>query len=331
MSEERPKTPDLLGRETAAEVESEIESRLEDRGEELGSGRGLTMTTIGMFVPVLAIWLISSLFALLPIGLLLGAIAGDANAGAYVCWLGWTFGAALVFLKPVEERLGQLIFGVREPMAAESETLRPLWNEVCESAKIDPTHYVLRIEDSRSPNAQAAAGHLVAVTHGAMALPRNMLQGILAHELGHHRDLHPVAALLTWWFLLPIGLLDWCLRLVVRITAFILEIFEGWLILIIAVLLLFLLAARFFFFIPVKLAEFFALIMGRAGEYRADRHAVDMGYGPGLLSALRLFFNEGFDEGRPGGIAGLYNTHPPLHKRIIAIEKQLDEPEAQGT
>ncbi|HZK15100.1 MAG TPA: M48 family metalloprotease [Solirubrobacterales bacterium] len=309
--------------EAAGRVEAKVDSRLENQGERFGSGRGVTATTVGMFVPVFAIWLIASIFALMPIGLLLGAIAGNATAGAYVCWLGWTFGAVLVFLRPVEERVSHMIFGVRKPTSAEVDTLKPLWDGICDSAKIDSRRYLLRIEDQPSLNAHAAAGHLVTVTRGAMQLPHDMLQGILAHELGHHRDLHPVASLLTWWFLLPIGLLDWCLRIIVRATAFVLQFFEGWLIFFLAIVVLSLLAARFFFFIPVKLAEFFGLIMGRAGEYRADRHAVDMGYGPGLLAALQYFLDQGFDDGAPTGIAGLYNTHPPLHKRIAAIDKRI--------
>ena len=299
---------------------------LEDRAEELGSGRGLTGLTIGMFVPVTAIWLISAVFALVPIGALFGVLIGNTSTGIAIVCIGWTFGAGLAFIRPVEEWLGRAIFGLRPPTPYEIEALQPLWNVVCEEAAIDPSRYILRIENSPHPNALASAGRLVAVTNGAIEqLPADMLQGILAHELGHHRDLHPVAALLTWWYLLPIGLLDWCLRVVVRISAFILSFFRGWLIVLLLFALLVLLLARFLFFIPVKTAYLFGLMMGRASEYRADRYATDSGYGPGLMRALRLFLDRGLDDDLPRGIARLYNSHPPLKKRIRAIEKRMEK------
>jgi Zn-dependent protease with chaperone function len=301
------------------------ETTLEAKAEELGSGRTLTATTLGMFGPVLAIWLIAMIFALAPIGALLGSLVGNANMGIWVTWVGWTLGAGLVFLRPVENRLGEFLFDLRPLMATESTRLAPLWREVCADARVDPAHYSLRIEDADALNAYAAAGHLVTVTRGAMALPDDMLKGVLAHELGHHRDLHPVASILSWWFLLPIGLLDWCLRLVVRVTSFVLSLFEGWLILILAIVVLCLMAMRFLLFIPIRAADFFTLALGRAAEFAADRHAVDAGYAQGLLKALHLFLEAGFDDNRPAGFARLYATHPPLRKRVVAIEKRMEE------
>ena len=279
-----------------------------------------------MLVPVTAIWLISVVFALVPIGALFGVLIGNTSTGIAIVCIGWTLGAGLAFIRPVEEWLGRTIFELRPPTPYEMEMLQPLWNGICEEAAIDPSRYILKIENSPHPNALAAAGRLVAVTNGAMEqLPADMLQGILAHELGHHRDLHPVAALLTWWYLLPIGLLDWCLRVVVRINAFILSLFRGWLIILLFFALLVLLLARFLFFIPVKTAYLFGVMMGRASEYRADRYATDSGYGPGLMRALQLFLDRGFDEDLPRGIARLYNSHPPLKKRIRAIEKRMEK------
>lgn len=303
------------------------ESKFDERAEEFGSGRGLTGTTIWMFVPVLAIWAIAAIFALTPIGALLGVLIGDPTAGIWLVIALWTAGAALTFWRPVEDRLGSLVFGLREPTATELERLRPLWDQICAAAKIDPEHYILRIEESNSVNAYAAAGRLVAVTRGGMELSDRMLLGILAHELGHHRDLHPVAGMLTWWFMLPIGFLDWCLRIVVNTTSVVLSLFRGWLILVLWIVVLSLIALRFLFFIPVRAAQFFALALGRAAEYAADRHAVDMGYGVGQREALQLFLDSGFDEMRPSGLGRLYNTHPPLHKRILALDKRLAERE----
>lgn len=278
-----------------------------------------------MFVPLLAIWAIAAIFALAPIGALFGVLVGDANAGVWLAIVAWTAGAGLAFWHPVEDRLGSLVFGLREPTAIEIERLSPLWDRLCTGAKINPDRYTLRIEDNPGVNAYAAAGHLVSVTRGAMELPDAMLTGILAHELGHHRDLHPVTSLLTWWFMLPVSLLDWCLRIVVNMTGFVLSFFRGWLIVVLWIAVLSLIVLRFLFFIPVRGAQFFALAVGRSAEYAADRHAVGMGYGPGLREALQLFLDSGGDDNLPTGLGRLYNTHPPLHKRILALDRQLAE------
>lgn len=303
------------------------ESRFEERAEELGSGRGLTGTTAWMFVPVLAIWAIAAISTLTPIGALVGVLIGDPTAGIWLVIVLWTAGSALTFWRPIEDRLGSLVFGLREPTATELERLRPLWEQICARAKVDPDRYTLRIEESHSVNAYAAAGRLVAVTRGGLELSDEMLLGILAHELGHHRDLHPVASLLTWWFMLPIGFLDWCLRIVVNTTGFVLSFFRGWLILVLWIAVLSLIVMRFLFLIPIRAAQFFALALGRAAEYAADRHAVDVGYGVEQRDALQLFLNSGFDEMRPSGLGSLYNTHPPLHKRILALDQRLAEQE----
>ena len=41
------------------------------------------------------------------------------------------------------------------------------------------------------------------MTTGALELPDEQLEAILAHELGHHRGLHPVMTAIVWWLSLP--------------------------------------------------------------------------------------------------------------------------------
>src|SRR4029450_11150703 len=58
----------------------------------------------------------------------------------------------------------------------------------------------------------------VLVTPTALELPDDLLEAVLAHELGHHRHLHPVAIILGWWYLLPFEAGDRLVRAIRRTT-----------------------------------------------------------------------------------------------------------------
>ena len=70
---------------------------------------------------------------------------------------------------------------------------------------------------------------------------------------------------------------------------------------------------------------FTALLMNarsRHAEYRADRQAVEEGYGEALVTALKKLARENFSHLSPSKINVLLEySHPPLGERIDAIEK----------
>src|ERR687896_2342769 len=68
---------------------------------------------------------------------------------------------------------------------------------------MDRGRLVLMAEDAGVINAYATAGHLVCFTTGALRLPDRQLEAVLAHELGHHTELHPWLSAFTWWVQLP--------------------------------------------------------------------------------------------------------------------------------
>ncbi len=64
----------------------------------------------------------------------------------------------------------------------------------------------------------------------------------------------------------------------------------------------------------------------RFAEYRADRQAVTEGYGPALITGLKKLAKENFAHLAPSGLlVVLEYSHPPLSRRIDAIEKALSE------
>ena len=73
---------------------------------------------------------------------------------------------------------------------------------------------------------------------------------------------------------------------------------------------------------------FTALLMNarsRHAEYRADRQAVEEGYGEALVTALKKLAKENFSHLSPSKINVLLEySHPPLGERIDAIEKAME-------
>ena len=74
---------------------------------------------------------------------------------------------------------------------------------------------------------------------------------------------------------------------------------------------------------------FTALIMtarSRKAEYRADKQAVQEGYGIAMISALKKLARENFAHLSPSPVnVVLEYSHPPLGERIAAIEKEMKE------
>jgi Zn-dependent protease with chaperone function len=256
----------------------------------------VTRTTLGLFAADALIWLVSAI----PVGLVGAAVA--EVTGIAVALAVWTLSGAVAFLRPVELWLAGVLFGAREPTPQERARLEPVWQRVCGRAEEDLGDYVLRVEDREELNATAGGARIVSVTTFALSLPDDELAAILAHELGHHLDEHPVAALLGWWFALPAVVFDAILRLVGRIAwAFAL--------------------ARLVLVLPLLLARLASAVLNRSAEYAADRHAARLGCGPALLAVFERMLAAGHDEqdAADPGPARLWATHPPLADRIARL------------
>ncbi|MGW1670288.1 M48 family metalloprotease [Streptomyces sp. NPDC002324] len=270
------------------------------------------MTTLLLNIPLF----LGSLLVMILISL---SMPSGMDVAFVVAWLA---SGALVFNRPTERGLAKLYFKMREPLGSELAVLQPLWDEVTHRAGVDGSRYDLWMEDTDELNASAAAGHIVGVTRGAMRnLPPQHLAAVLAHELGHHVGGHAWAGLLGHWYAVPARLVMSALRLVIRVIAAISEILAGLFVLFLGVL-----AIALLFTFPAALAlyavPFLLAWSGRQSELRADRFAGLIGYGPLLVSVFTAWHAEGADDARrkQRTVARLMSTHPPLHKRIRAIE-----------
>jgi Zn-dependent protease with chaperone function len=308
----------------------------------------MTGTSLGMFSIVALIWLFS-LVVVGAIGYGAGTLAGgNQQAGLVVACAGWTASGALALLRPVEAVLARLLFrGLRRPAPSELARIAPALERVCRTAGDDLRRYLLRVEENRQVNAFALGGHLLAVTRVALDLPDDMLEAVLAHELGHHRQLHPAAIILGWWYLLPFEAAERLLRGIRRTTRAMARTFSrlsertggvaggraadgalgmllvlaalGVLVVVGAVLVVVLGLLWLPLALVVRVARVLGAALSRAGEFAADRHAAELGYGTGLVRVLELFVAGERSAPRPRGMAALLRTHPTCHARITAI------------
>jgi STE24 endopeptidase len=309
---------------------------------------GVGRTSVGMFAIVAVIWA----FSLLPVGAL-GAAVGELAlrrplAGAAVAAVEWTASALLLLVRPVEAGVARLLFrGVRRPGAAELARIRPALGRVCRRAGADPARYLLRVQERDQVNAFALGGHVVAVTRVALGLPDDLLEAVLAHEVGHHRQLHPLATSLGWWYLLPFTVAELAWRGVGRATRALARAFAGLreragriaggravdgvlglvgllvllgaLVAVGAALLVVLCLLWLPLLVAIRSARLLGAALSRAGELAADRHAAELGYGPGLVAVLELFVPEELASAPPRGPARLLRTHPTCRARIAAL------------
>jgi Zn-dependent protease with chaperone function len=311
-------------------------------------------TSLGMFAIVLLIWLLSLVVVALPAyGVAVLAGWSWVPAVAVAC-AAWTASAALILVRPVEAGLAWLLYRrLRRPRPAELARIAPALERVCRRAGTDPGRYLLRVEEKRQVNAFALGGHVLAVTRMSLELPDDMLEAVLAHEVGHHRHLHPLAIILGWWYLLPFEAGDRLLRTIRRLTRWLARTFGrlndrtgglaggrapdgalGMLVLL-AVLGVLVVAGSVavvvlgVLWLPlallVRLAKVLAAALSRAGEHAADRHAAELGYGPGLVQVLGLFLRAEQSAPRPRGMAALLRSHPTSQARIDAINRALHQ------
>jgi Zn-dependent protease with chaperone function len=313
------------------------------------AGRGLSGTLLGMLAIVVVTWLLS-LVVVGPLAYGIGvALTGAGRGAALLGAACWTLSAALLLLRPVEARFARMLFPVRRPSGPELARIDPVWRRACHRAGVEPTGYTLRVEDSQLINAFALGVHFVAVTSRALELPDELLEAVLAHELGHHRDRHPLAATLGWWYLMPFSLLSWLLRRVRTVTRALYRAFSGLkgrigqisggrplegalglvgvllilgaLLLVGVVLLVLLCAVWLPLWLVTGLSRLLSAALSRTSEYAADRRATELGYGPGLIQVLELFALD--EQRRPRGsrFAWRLASHPTCHARIEAVRR----------
>ncbi|GAA3492722.1 M48 family metalloprotease [Streptomyces cremeus] len=248
----------------------------------------------------------------------------------------WAGAGLLVFHRSSETLLARYLLRLEHPSGRELDHLRPLWAQVTARAGVDGRGYALWIEDSRELTAFATGRRIVAVTRQAVrSLPDGQLAAVLAHELGHQREGHSWAAPLGRWYGMPARALASGLRRVLlhawlrrkdlarsqRLTA------------VLVLLLAFGALTLATWGLPLALlaGPFVLGATARRAEYRADRHAAVLGYGPQLASVLERSIereladrNSRFRGRRPSLVVRLLTTRADTATRLHRLRPYLE-------
>ncbi|WP_067452914.1 M48 family metalloprotease [Nocardia alba] len=308
--------------------------------------RGIHLSTAGTLVVGLPGFALS----LIVVGMAFSAIF-QGSVAVWVALAVFVGSGAVVFFRPTEFAIARVFFRFRRPTIPEQERLDHAWSLVTQSAGVRADTYRLWVEDSNDLNASAAAGHIVAVTRGALILPPHQLEALLAHELGHHLGGHSWATLLTYWYALPgrllVRVLHWSTQLVFALAAGLTlgaaggamggragseaaGCLIGPIVRLFPLLWLALITLFFYSIHPLLVllwtVPFVLAWFGRHQEKDADRVAAQLGYGPALLEILYGWLDAGHDDARRrnGLRANIFASHPSCASRIHALEKRLN-------
>ena len=184
-----------------------------------------------------------------------------------------------------------------------------------------PDVLLVKVMHDPEPNAYAIGRRTVCVTEGLLDLPDEMIEGIVAHELGHLAMHHTVLQLMIGGgnFFITAFLL--ILRLVYYIKAAwaALDLFrKGGDDIVGFIFNLLDLFSALLVFLWTRFCMLFLMWSNRANEYEADRYAYEIGFGYSLASALDAIGN-----GKPKNsfLKALYATHPETHDRIAKLQE----------
>jgi Zn-dependent protease with chaperone function len=279
--------------------------------------RRLDRTTPALLVTLLAFVAFGMLRVTAPISAL-GAVFDEPVGFAVVAAVTSLAGAALLLVRPAELAVSRWLAGPsRLPSDSELERLGPMLERIGGHAGIDPGKLILRVLDEGGINASAGAGHLMFVTTGALHLADDQLEAILAHELGHHRGLHPIAALVVWWLSLP-GLALAAVYRFLRRTVAAIGARLGLLGRLLAVPVLVLLViwqitVMWLFYV----ADLLSKRADRLSEFSADAAAARWGYGGQLVEALESA--AGQEDEVTSRVARLMADHPSVQERVLRL------------
>ena len=271
-------------------------------------------TALALAVPFVLYVIYGMLRVAAPVGALALVFNEPAGFAAAVALAG-LLGAALLFVRRFELVFARVVAGEsRPPSGEESERLGGLLARVGARAGIDPARLIVRVMEEPHPNASAGAAHLLFVTTGALGLPDDGLEAILAHELGHHRGLHPVLTAVVWWVSLPGLALAAVYRLLRRAVSALGQRLGAPGRLLAAPLLVLILVWQLTVMWVFWLGELLAKRAARVAEFEADDAAAGWGYATPLATAFEAL--TGGEEGPQGRLARLRAEHPPVEQRI---------------
>ena len=230
------------------------------------------------------------------------------------------------------------VLGTRPLIAREKNKLMPVIEHVQQAIQrkmgFSPLAVHVLIMDDRMPKAFVLGDKTLIISRGLYeTLSDEELKGVIAHEFGH---LHAGD---NSKFSLAVGLngvsltILWATDMLVRMMEFIAGLVEprggGESVLLslpLKIIILFTQLISWFLGNVIKIGNkilhLMFLYIGRGQEFKADKFALNVGFGPGLLSFLEKTKNFDFDQ--PQSLfERLYTPHPKIMMRIGELENRM--------
>jgi Zn-dependent protease with chaperone function len=222
---------------------------------------------------------------------------------------GLTLGVLYTVYHAATEGVRLRIAGARRLSRREAEFLMPIVHECAHRLGLTGLPKVL-IDDRRDVNAYAATLHIV-VRRGLLeefGYDREVVAGVVAHELGHWNNADPIARAFARGVALPLyvtfGVAAWLFQAfrhpVVQLALW-------------AVAWPILITVRYIV-VPLQAAD------ARAAEYRADQAAVSAGHRAGIRRCLSRIRHT-IDAGQTGWDEAICRSHPATELRLEALEE----------
>ena len=204
-------------------------------------------------------------------------------------------------------------------MAEEQEKLEEVFRYIKEKTKVDPGKYRYFVQRTPEMNALASGVKDITVTSGLLsAFPVNEIAGIIAHEMGHHKNKDVIFMNITR----GITMLSQLFLKILVVCVYILNLFRfipllGLVAFAFALLIgLFVTAYSFLICFPSRVIHLF---FNRHVEYKADAYAVKVGLGEEMAQGLYRLYKF-YGDSPWWSVLSL--DHPRTKSRIKSIMKQ---------
>ena len=264
------------------------------------------------------------IFFLLNAGMIIGIFSGGEVER--VKYIGLIYLASIIVsLSPIGEWFLSLVAGARKMKRVDMQKrMTPILERVYAKAKENtsslPDVIILKVMYDPNPNAFALGRRTICVTEGLFGLPDEMIEGILAHEVGHLAFHHTDIQLLIGGGNIIISVFILFLQCIsgaflgattVDTAIYPRRPMTG-------VVLLTAAVCAGVVWLWTKFCMLFLMWSTRAHEYAADQYAYEIGFGYELAEAL-----DTIGTGVPQStlMKALYSTHPETNDRIGKLQE----------
>ena len=264
------------------------------------------------------------IFFFLNAGMIIGIFSAFCSENLKYIWIIYII-SIMIALSPVGEWFLCLVAGAKKMRRMDMRNrILPCAQQVFQKAKEKtpslPNTIILKVMYDPNPNAFAIGRKTICVTEGLFDLPDEMIEGILAHEIGHLALHHTDIQLLIGGGNFIVTAFILVLEIVSAITTGIATIgtlrskscLGGCLFSFVGAI------CGGLIWLWTKYCMLFLMWSSRANEYAADQYAYEIGYGYELAQVL-----DTIGTGVPQNtfLKALYSTHPETNDRIGKLQE----------